>query len=307
MKAAIYLNGIQGYTGDPKNTFQVLLTNARSVTRVFPEFTLAPAQIKFWFGDRQGAIVGPALAQRMGWKVGETIPVQSQVAQKDGSTVWYFHLDGIYHANLPSFFQNFFIGHYQYLNQGVADPRLQNQVFQYFERIDDPRSATRISNTIDALFANSSPQTQTQPEIQEIVSQVRQFGNITEMVMYVGVAVFFTLLLIVGNTLAQSARERIPEFAMLRALGFKPGWIMLLVIGESLLLIVSGGIVGLVLGWVLTRMLYPTVGNLLNTFELTWNAAAAGIALAIIFGILAALVPMQWITRLRVADALRKL
>lgn len=304
--AVMYLGQLQGYFRDPQNSVRVLFANSRSVTRVFPEFTIEPAQLQAWLGDRQGAIVGPILAQRMGWKVGETIPVQSQVAQKDGSTTWYFHLDGIYHTHLPSGYKEFFVGHYQYLNQAVADPQLQNKVFRIFERIDDPRNATRISDAIDDLFANSSPQTLTQPEAQEVVSFVRQFGNITAIVVNVGIAVFFTLLLIVGNSFAQSVRERVPEFAMLRALGFKSGRIMRLVISESLLLLISGAVVGLFLGWLVTRAVYPIVGNLLGTFELTWAAAGAGIILAIVFGILGAIVPLWRIARLQVAVALRK-
>lgn len=303
--AAIYLMGLQGYFKDPQNAFQVLFTNAASVTSVYPEFTLPSAQIRMWLADRQGAIVGPTLAKRMGWKVGDNIPVKSQVAQKDGSSTWYFHLDGIYQADLPSAYQNFFIGHYQYFNEGVANPQLQNVVFQYFERIDDPRNATRISSAIDAMFNNSSPQTLTQPEVQETISQIRQFGNITAIVMYVGIAVFFTLLLIVSSMFVQSVRERISEFAMLKALGFKSGRIMLLLFRESLLLLVSGGIVGLILGWLITRALYPTVGNVLNTFGMTWNAVGAGIALAIVLAILVSLAPMLRIIRLRIAEALR--
>lgn len=306
VKAAIYFDGLQGFFKDPKNTFQVLFTNVHSVTRVFTEFTVNSTQLQTWFGDRQGAIAGPALAARMGWTVGETIPVQSQVAQTDGSTTWYFHLDGIYQTNLPSAYKEFFIGHYQYFNQSVADPRLRDVVFRYFERIDDPRNATRISNAIDAQFANSSPQTLTQPETQEIVSLIRQFGNISAIVVSVGFAVFFTLLLIVGNAQAQSVRERTAEIALLRALGFKPGRVMRLLVGESLLLLVSGAIVGLFLSWLVTHALYPLVGNFLGTFELTWRATGAGMILAIVFGILAALVPLWALTRLRVAEALRK-
>ncbi|MGB9428833.1 MAG: ABC transporter permease [Gammaproteobacteria bacterium] len=304
--AAVYLAGFQGHYNDPRNTFRLLFTNAQGVLHVFPEFTLPAARVETWLGDRQGAIAGPELASRMGWKAGETIPVQSQMARKDGSTTWYFHLDGIYHAKLPSLYQKFFVAHYQYFNESVASPQARNVVSQYLERIDDPRNAMRISDAIDVLFANSSPQTLTQPQIQEILSQIRQVGNVTAIAVYVGIAVFFTLLLIVGNTLAQSVRERIAEFAMLRALGFGRSWIILLVFEESLLLIVSGGIVGLILGWLLTRALYPMVGNFLSTFQMTWNAAGAGLALAIACGVLAALAPLRSITRLRVAEALRK-
>jgi putative ABC transport system permease protein len=304
--AAVYLQGFRGDYKDPRNAFQLLFTNAQGVLHVFPEFKLAAARVHTWLGDRQGAIAGPELANRMDWKVGETIPLQSQMARKDGSTTWYFHLDGIYHAKLPSFYQNFFVAHYRYFNESVASPQARNEVSQYLERIDDPRNAMRISDAIDARFANSSPQTLTQPQLQEILSQIRQIGNVTAIAVYVGIAVFFTLLLIVGNAHAQSVRERIAEFAMFRALGFGRGWIVLLILEESLLLIVSGGIVGLILGWLLTRALYPTVGNFLSTFQMTWNAAGAGLALAILCGILASLVPFRGITRLRVAEALRK-
>jgi len=229
-----------------------------------------------------------------------------ETLQQNGSGTWYFHLLGIYHADLPTAYQNFFIGHYQYFNEGVADPKLKDVVFQYIERIDDPRNATRISNAIDAQFANASPQTLTQSEVEEAVSFIRQFGNITAMVIYVGIAVFFSLLLIVGNTLAQSVRERTSEFAMFRALGFRRAWIVLLIFQESLLLILSGSLVGLILGYLATRLLYPGVGNLLQTFGMTWGAVGLGIALGAVFGIIAALVPMRRVTRLQVAEALRR-
>jgi putative ABC transport system permease protein len=306
VSAVIYLVGIQGYYRQPKNTVRVLFTNCRSVLRVFPEFKLPRAEIRAWLNDRRGVIVGPALADRMDWKVGETVPIRSQSLRTDGSNTWYFHLDGIYHDNLPSHYQYYFVGHYQYFNQGVAAAQDRNVVLQYIERIDDPRNATRISESIDDLFANASPQTLTQPQVKVILSQIREIGNITAMVVYVGIAVFFSLLLIVGNTHAQSVRERTPELAMLRALGFGRLRIAWLAFEEALVLIGSGGIVGLFVGWLVTRALYPMVGNFLSTFQMTWSAVAGGIALAIVFAILASLVPLQRIARLRVAEALRK-
>lgn len=302
---ATYLTGFNGYYKDPKNSFRVLAFSP-TIFQVYAEAKLPPAQLQAWKADRQGVIVGPELAKRMGWKIGDAIPVQSKTLQKNGSTTWYFRLLGIYHADLPTAYQHFFIGHYEYFNEGVADPTAQNLVFQYIERIDDPRNTTRIANAIDGRFANASPQTLTQSEVQETVSFIRQFGNITAMVIYVGIAVFFSLLLIVGNTLAQSVRERTSEFAMLRAVGFGRGWIVVLVFQEALLLIVSGGIVGLFAGWLVTRALYPTVGNILRSFQMTWSAAGVGIILAIVIGILVSLVPMQRVVRLQVAEALRR-
>ena len=303
--AVTYLNGFQGYFKDPRDRLQVLVFSP-TFLQVYREATLPPAQMHAWLTDRQGVIVGPALVRRMGWKVGETIPIQSKVPQKDGSTTWYFHLDGIYHADLPAAYQSFFVAHYRYFNESVANPRLQNIVFQYIERITDPRDATAIASAIDGLFKNSSPQTLTQSEAAETISYIRQFGDVSAMVIYVGIAVFFSLLLIISNTLAQSVQERTAEFAILRGLGFERGWLARLVLQESLLLIVSGAVLGLALGYEVTRLLYPSVGNILQTFALTWGAAGLGILLSIVFALLAGLVPVQRITRLRVAEALRK-
>jgi len=304
--AVVYFNSFRGYFKDEKNKFQVTLTNPEQLFKVYQEFSTPPAQMQTWLDDRQGAVAGPLLVKRMGWKVGDTISVQGGPAQKDGSTTWYFHLDGIYHTDLPTAFQSFFVTHYQYYNQGIANIQNQNIVGQYTERVDDPRNSTEISNAIDKLFENATPQTLTQTQVAESISFIRQFGNISAMVIYVGIAVFFSMLLIIGNTMAQSVRERTSEFAMFRALGFKRPWLAWLVMRESLMLIVTGGVLGLILGYEVTHLLAPNVGNVLQTFGMTWNAAGLGIVLSIIFGLLAGLVPMQRITRLRVADALRR-
>lgn len=303
--AVTYIMGIPGYYREPNNVVPMTFWSPTAF-QVFSEAKVPAAELRAWQDDRQGVIAGPTLAQRMGWTVGETIPIQSKIPQKNGATTWYFHLDGIYHADLPQAYQGLFFGHYQYFNEGVAVPALQNVVIHFDERIDDPRNAERISKAIDALFTDSSPQTLTQPEIQESINQVRQFGNITAMVIYVGVAVFFSLLLIVGNTLAQTVRERTAEFAMFRALGFRPGRISLMVLWEALLLMVSGSAVGLSVGWLVTKLIYPQVGNLLQTFGMTWRAAAAGLMLSIVFAAIVSLVPMQRIASLHVAAALRK-
>ncbi len=304
--AVVYFSGFQGYYRDEKNKFQVVATNAKELFKVYQEFGAPPAQQKAWFEDRQGAVAGPLLAKRMGWKVGDTIPVQGGPAQKDGSKTWYYHLVGIYQTNLPTAYQSFFVSHYQYFNQGIANTQNQDKVGQYTERIDDPRNAQTISSAIDKIFENATPQTLTRSQAVESVSFMRQFGDITAMVIYVGIAVFFTMLLIIGNTMAQSVRERTSEFAMLRALGFTRPWLAILVLQESLLLMGAGGIVGLVLGYEAAHLLAPSVGNVLQTFSMTWNAAGLGIILCLMFGLLAGLVPMQRITRLRVADALRR-
>jgi putative ABC transport system permease protein len=303
--AAMYLNGFSGYFRRRPNTLQVLAASP-TVFEVFPEAKFAPGELRAWQADRQGVMVGPVLAARYGWKVGESIAIRTTLPRKDGDTTWYFHVDGIYHADLPNAYLTFFIAHYEYYNQAVADPGLRNQVSQYTERIADPRQATRISDAIDALFSDSSPQTMTQSEVQAALSFIRQFGDISAMVIYVGIAVFFSLLLIIGNTVVQSVRERTGEFAVFRAIGFPGLWIVRLVFKETLLLLVSGSVVGLALGGSVTRALYPSVGSVLQTFQLTWSAVATGVLLSAVFGTGAALIPVRRLARLQVAEALRE-
>lgn len=302
--ATMYMDGLPGYYQSQQNLLQGLAAS-QTVFDVFPEDKLPALELRAWHRDRQGVVVGAALARRFGWKVGDTIPIRSMVPLKDGSTTWYFHLDGIYHADLPSAYQSFFITHYEYLNNSVADPGLHNVVGKYTERIADPRQITRISNSIDNLFANSVPQTLTQSEVQGAINAIRQLGNVGAIVIYVGVAVFFSLLLIIGNTVMQSALERNGEFALFRAMGFSASWIVGMVFMEALLLLVSGSIVGLAFGWVLTRALYPRVGNVLETFQLTWGAAGIGVLLSFALGAIAALISARRIVGLQVAAVLR--
>lgn len=303
--ATMYMDGFPGYYQHKENMLQAIAAS-QTVFDVFPEEKVPAGELRNWHGDRQGVIVGAALARRFGWKVGDAIPVRSIVPQKDGSTTWYFHLDGIYHANLPSAYQSFFIAHYEYFNNAAADSGLHNVVGRYTERIADPRQITRISNSIDNLFATSAPQTLTQSEVQGAINSIRQVGNVSAIVIYVGIAVFFSLLLIIGNTVMQSVLERNGEFAVFRAIGFPASWIVRLVFEEAISLLVSGSIVGLTLGWMVTRALYPRVGNVLETFQLTWSAVAIGVLLSLVMGALAALISVRRIIGLQVAAVLRE-
>ena len=302
--ATMYMDGLPGYYQHQQNVLQGLAAS-QTVFDVFPEEKLPAGELRAWHGDRQGVVVGAALASRFGWKVGDTIPIRSMVPLKGGSTTWYFHLDGIYHADLPNAYQSFFITHYEYLNNAVADLGMHDVVGRYTERIADPRQIARISNSIDSLFSNSVPETLTQSEVQGAINSIRQFGNVGAIVIDVGVAVFFSLLLIIGNTVMQSVLERNEEFAVLRAMGFTASWIVRLVFKEALLLLVSGSRVGLALGWAVTRALYPRVSSVLETFQLTWGAAGIGVLLSFALGIFAAFISARPIVGLQVTAVLR--
>jgi putative ABC transport system permease protein len=302
--ATLYMDGLPGYYQQQRNLLQGLAAS-QTVFDVYPEDKFPARELRAWHADRQGVVVGEALARRFGWKLGDTIPIRSMVPLKDGSATWYYHLDGIYHADLPAAYQSFFITHYEYFNNTVADPEMHNVVGMYTERIADPREVTRISAAIDALFASSVPETLTQSQVQGAINSIRQFGDIGTIVMYVGVAVFFSLLLIICNTVMQSVLERNEEFAVFRAMGFPASWIVRLVFEEALSLLVSGSAVGLALGWAITRTLYPRVSSVLETFQLTWPAVGIGVLLSFALGIIAAALAARRITGLQVAAVLR--
>jgi putative ABC transport system permease protein len=225
--------GFAGYYRNPKKRMTVIFTDSHAIFNIFPKFRTSTARGHHYLQDQQGAIAGPALAARMGWHVGQAIPVHSQLAKKDGGTTWYFHLDGIYHADLPTAYQSYFVAHYRYVNQAMASEGDKDTASEYFEHIADPRKISEISPAIDRQFENSSPQTYTtQSARAQVLSYIREFGNVGAVVVGVGGAVFFSLLLIVTNTMGQSVRERTAEFAVLKTLGFGRFMVSALVLDE---------------------------------------------------------------------------
>jgi putative ABC transport system permease protein len=302
--AMSYFTGFAGYYREPKNHFVVLGSDPAATLKLYPEFKLPPAQKKALLADQQGALAGPALAARMGWKIGDRIPVQGGIPRKDESKTWYFNLDGIYHTKLPAGFKSYFLVHYKYINQARAHGK--DTLGQIQERVSERNQVSAVAASIDRRFAGSSPQTVTQPQQAYVQSFVRQFGNITVIIVAIGAAVFFSLLLIVTNSMAQSVRERTAEFAVLKALGFTRARLVLLILSEALVLTCAAALCGLALGYEFTALLAPTVTQVLQTFALTGAAAGVGLGMGVLFGVAATIVPGSRVVRLEIAEALRR-
>jgi putative ABC transport system permease protein len=293
-----------GIYQDPKNFFMQIPVDPECHMKMFPEFLLPDAQQKAWFADRQGAIAGRKLAERYGWKVGDRIPLQATIwRKKDNSTNWEFNLDGIYDGAAAGTDTTQFFFHYKYLDESRLFA--QGQVGWYYVRIADPSKAPDIAARLDALFANSPAETKTTTEKAFAQAFAKQVGDIGLIVRTIGAAVFFTLLLGVANTMAQSVRERTSELAVLKALGFSDGRILALVLAESCLLAAVGGAVGLGLAaWVVS--LGDPTGGLLPGFFLPARALAFGAALFLALGFVAGVFPAVRGMRLRIVDALRR-
>ena len=293
-----------GIYQDPKNFFMQMPVDAECQLRMFPEYRLPEDQKKAWLADRQGAVVGRTTAERFGWKVGDRIPLQATIwRKKDNSMGWEFNLRGIYDAAQPGVDTSQFFFHYEYFDES----RLfgEGEIGWYTVRIADPAGAPRIAARLDALFANSPAETKTTTEKAFAQAFANQVGNIGLIIRSVLAAVFFTLLLLAANTMAQSVRERTGELAVLKTLGFGDARILALVLIESCALAVAGGLPGLAIAWWLISRGDPT-GGMLPGFFLPSRAAAVGLALVFAVGLVAGIIPAFQAMRLRIVDALRR-
>lgn len=302
-----YLTSFGGYFRNPSNVVPVLAFSLPSVLTVYPEFTIPGDQKEAFLKDREGAVVGDALAQKMGWRVGQTVPIEGGPPQKNGSTTWIFHIEGIYHTDLPAGYQKFFMANYEYINEGLAPSPTRDTVQNFNELVDDPKDMDRVARAIDTRFMNASTETRTESMQQETMSALRQFGDVGAVVTYIGLAVFASMLLITGNTMANSVRERMGEFAMMRALGFGRLQLALVVLRESAILIGIGAALGLLAGWGLSLLMASIMTAVLAGFAVTWMSVACAVGLAILFALATGLLPGRRIAEMPVAATLRRL
>jgi putative ABC transport system permease protein len=306
VEAVTHMNWFGGVYQDPKNFFAQMAVDTPTFFDLYPEYVVPSDQKKAWEADRAGVIAGRDLAQRFGWKIGDKIPIQGTIfSKKDGSRLWEFNLDGLYSPGKKGVDATQFFFHYEYLKEAAS--RGNDMVGWYTIRIADPNRAGDISKRIDALFANSSYETKTSTEKAFAQGFANQIGNIGLIVRYVVSAVLFGMLLVIGNTMAQSVRERTNELAVLKTLGYGNGLVLFLVIAESCLLALCGAGLGLLLSW---GVLTPLVGKMLKQFLPVFFIPAWGILLgigvALLLGILTGLLPGIQAMRLRIVDALRK-
>ena len=306
VKAMTYDTAFVGYFRDPKQRVLVIGNAVPSLFDVYPEVALPNDQKEAFLHDRSGAVVSDEVAAKMGWHVGQTIPIQDGPAQANGSRTWLFHIDGIFHENMPEGTARFMNAHYDYINDGIPPSARKDTVDKFDSLVDDPKNVDSVAAAIDARFTNASPDTRTQTVQEEALSEMRQFGDVGTIITYVGVAVFASMLLIIGNTMANSVRERMGEFAMMRAIGFGRFEVALIVFRESAILVGTGAILGMLVGWGLSRLMAPVMTQVLLAFSLTWTAIALAAVLALFFALATGFFPGRQVARMPVAAALRR-
>jgi putative ABC transport system permease protein len=303
VKSITHNNWFGGVYQDEKNFFPQFVIDPENQRQVMSELIVPNDQWQKFVADRQGAIVGARTAQRFGWKIGDRIPIKNVSYGTSGT--WEFNLDGIYHSEHAGGDETQFWFQWDYFEERVPE-RFKGNTGWYVLRLNNPDDAPRVAKAIDDTFTNSSYETKTETESAFAAGWVKQFGNIELLILTIGSVVFFTLLLITGNTMAIAVRERVGELAVLKAIGFSDFSILVLVLAEALLIALFGGILGLGVA----MLAVPVLGNALNGLlpELVLSPAilSVGLATALLIGAAGGILPGVGAMRMRVVNALRR-
>jgi putative ABC transport system permease protein len=289
-----------GVYQDPKNFFPQFAIVPEDWRRMYPEFRVDGAQWQAFLEDRQGVTIGAKLAERFGWKIGDRVPLKPPGYLGGGS--WEFNVRAIYHGTRPNDDESQFWLRHDYFIEKAPD-YWKGIVGWYMVRVANPDDALTVARAIDAEFANSASETRTQTESAFAAAFVNQMGNIEFLILAIGSIVFFTLLLVTGNTIAIAVRERTGELAVLKAIGYSDMFVLGLVLAEALIIATVGGVLGL---WLARGVIAQDITQGLILLYLPATALAAGVVIAMGTGVLAGLLPAVGAMRLNVVNALRR-
>ena len=303
VKQSVYAAWFGGYYRDPKDFFPNFSVGP-GFFALYPEYAISAAQVKAFESTRDGAVVGASLAEKNGWKIGDTIPLQATIFPTKGGNAWAFKLVGIYTLvdQKRRGEENQLVFNWAYFDE--ANDFVKSRVGWYIVKLADPAQATQVARAIDAISENSDHETKTQSEQAFNQAFVKQFADIGLIVTGIMSAVFFTLLLLTGNTMAQAVRERIPELAVMKTIGFSNRIVLGLVLAESVLLVVLGGLIGLGLANVLVPGIAAASNGMLQLDRVPTETWLMGLALMLGIGLAVGVLPALRAMRLNIVDAL---
>ena len=303
VRAVAPFNWFGGYYQDPKNFFAQFAIDPLPFLGMYPEYRIPDDELRAFLRDRKGAIVGKKLADRYGFKVGDTVPLQGTIYPG----VWTFTVRAIYRGADAKTDDSQMLFHWEYLNETMKQrvPRRGDQVGVFMVQIDDPQRSAEVGQAIDALFKNSLAETLTETEKAFQLGFVAMTEAIVVAIRIVSFVVIFIILAVMANTMAMTARERLGEYATLKALGFGPGYVARLVFGESLAIALAGAALGVALTFPVAGWFGTEMGTFFPVFEVGGATVALQVACAVVVGVAAALLPGQRAARLKIVDGLR--
>jgi putative ABC transport system permease protein len=300
-----YATWFGGYYQDQRNQFGQFPTEPFEYFAMYPELKMPQEQLDAWAKNRTGAVIGREIAEQYNIKVGDRIPIQATIWTKaDGGRTWEFDIEGIFETTDPRGSSAFMLFQFDYFEEARAFAK--GTVGWYVLRVEPGADPVQVANAIDLQFANSPNETETSTEAAFAQSFAKQFGNIALIVTLILGAVFFTLLLVSGNTMSQSVRERISELAVLKTLGFSDRTVLGVVLSESVLIMLIGGLLGLGVGWVLVQGVAKAMGAFLPGMFLSPEAILSAIGIMIGAGIIVGIFPAMKAMRLSIIDALAR-
>jgi putative ABC transport system permease protein len=291
---------------DPKNFFPKFPVDPLAYFDLYPEYTLEPADALQRFAtERTSVVVDINLMETYGWEVGQVIPIEGTIYPKnDGSRLWEFTLVGYFSENGKGSDFPLFLFNYDFFKENAAFGN--DRIDQWVVRITDPERADEIAQQIDALYENSPDPTKTATEDEanrQFARQLGDMGFITSMIMS---AVFFTIVLLTGNTMTQALRERIPELAVLKTLGFGDNTVSAMILGEAILLCLVGSLIGIGLAFLAGPGLSEGLEGVFGSFSVAPYTALEALLVSFVIGIVIGVIPAITARRLAIVDALRR-
>ena len=300
-----WANWFGGVYVTERNFFPQFAVDPTTYLPLYPEYRLPEEQKQAFYRDRQGAIVGRKLADKFGWKVGDQIPLRGTIYPG----TWTFNLRGIWDGAEAKTDESQLLMHWGYVNETIRlkSPRRADAVGVYIVGIDEPNNAALVGQRVDQLFANSLAETMTETEAAFQLSFVSMSEAILVAVRAVSLIIVVIIMAVMANTMTMTARERLAEYATLKALGFSPGFVVRLLFGESLLIAAIGGLAGVLLTLPLAAGFRSAVGTLFPVFQVSTLTMALQLAAALGVGAVAAAWPAWKMSRIDIVAGLRQI
>lgn len=303
VRAISWANWFGGVYITERNFFPQFAIDPASYLALYPEYVIADAEKLAFFRDRQGAVVGRGLAKKFGWQIGDPIPLRGTIY----TGIWTFNLRAIYDGVDAKTDENQMFVHWSFINETLRQSarRRADAVGVYIVGIDEPNNAALISQRIDALFANSLAETLSETEKAFQLSFVSMSEAILVAIQAVSLIIVVIIMAVMANTMTMTARERLAEYATLKALGFPPAFVVGLLYGESLLIAGIGGVLGVAATLPLSAAFARATGTLFPVFQVSPLTMSLQLLAAAIVGIVAAAWPAWRMSRIDIVDGLR--
>ena len=299
-----WINWFGGVYIDRRNFFARMAVDGASYFRLFPEFIVSEQEITDFLADRQGVILGHKTAQRFGWKVGDTIPLSGTIYPGN----WNFTIRGIYKVKDARADETIMFMHWSLVDESVRQrlgSMAANQVGLFMVGIKDPAKTSRISREIDNLFKDSVAQTRTETEKAFQLGIVSMSFTMLMVIQAVSFVVLLIIMAVMANTMTMTARERLAEYATLKALGFSPGFVVKLLFGESLMIAAIGGAIGMIATFPLCAAFVLQMNNMFKIFEVSQTTMIYQASASLIVGLVAAMWPSWKMSRIDIVQGLR--